>query len=379
MANVIFKYGTKAQYEALATKDSNALYWLLDTQEIYRGSVLFGTGAEATEDIMGLMSPEDKAALNDLIESGIVGLAPIDASIVLDNDEEGKTIGVQLSQIAGNVLTIRSDGLYVSASSTGAAPSYTMERQINPTYGSVATYRLKQTQDGVASYVGDPIDIPEDLVLESGELKTVETADVPYDDAQVGDKYLDLTLNGAEIRHIYIPVSGLINVYEPGDGIDIRNNTISLKAVETNGLSVGSNGLQLNLATSQSAGSLSAVDKTYIDNLPTVLANKTTQVVEGINGRSYIHNEEDGGGIKYEHSDGTLSFIGANDGGEDGITGQIYSVKSSNGTYIGTRLNMTNEAFYYLPNSDSSVYTADDEIATKGDVRAMTIKWVDLQ
>lgn len=33
MANVIFKQGTRAQYDAIATKDVNTLYWLTDTQE----------------------------------------------------------------------------------------------------------------------------------------------------------------------------------------------------------------------------------------------------------------------------------------------------------------------------------------------------------
>ena len=48
MANVIFKQGTRAQYDAIATKDSNTLYWLSDTQELFKGDVLYGKGAEAT-------------------------------------------------------------------------------------------------------------------------------------------------------------------------------------------------------------------------------------------------------------------------------------------------------------------------------------------
>ena len=42
MAKVLFKFGTKAQYLALETKQSNALYFLLDTGELYRGEVAFG-------------------------------------------------------------------------------------------------------------------------------------------------------------------------------------------------------------------------------------------------------------------------------------------------------------------------------------------------
>ena len=39
---VLFKFGTRAQYEALATTLDNALYFLTDTGELYRGSVPFG-------------------------------------------------------------------------------------------------------------------------------------------------------------------------------------------------------------------------------------------------------------------------------------------------------------------------------------------------
>lgn len=42
MAKVIFKFGTQAQYNGLATKLENALYFLTDTGELYRGTVPFG-------------------------------------------------------------------------------------------------------------------------------------------------------------------------------------------------------------------------------------------------------------------------------------------------------------------------------------------------
>ena len=38
MANpVVFKFGLRAQYDALATKNPNALYFLTDTHELYHG------------------------------------------------------------------------------------------------------------------------------------------------------------------------------------------------------------------------------------------------------------------------------------------------------------------------------------------------------
>ena len=55
MANVIFKVGTKALFDALEQKDTNTLYWLEDVQELYKGNLLFATGKTASETAAGLM------------------------------------------------------------------------------------------------------------------------------------------------------------------------------------------------------------------------------------------------------------------------------------------------------------------------------------
>lgn len=39
---VLFRFGSRAEYDALAQKDSNCLYFLLDTNELYRGEVPIG-------------------------------------------------------------------------------------------------------------------------------------------------------------------------------------------------------------------------------------------------------------------------------------------------------------------------------------------------
>lgn len=143
-------------------------------------------------------------------------------------------------------------------------PEYTVSKLATPTAGSSATYRL--TKDGTA--VGDAIEIPEettqvvysiaesttttgyaktysltadgvetgvkinipkDLVVQSGQIQTVTTADTPYQGAAVGDKYIDLTLNDATEDHIYIPVEDLVDVYTAGTGINISaSNEISV-------------------------------------------------------------------------------------------------------------------------------------------------------
>ena len=60
---------TREKYDALSIKDQSALYFIKETLELYRGSQLFGTGANASESASGLLSNEDYTKLQNLISS----------------------------------------------------------------------------------------------------------------------------------------------------------------------------------------------------------------------------------------------------------------------------------------------------------------------
>ena len=124
-------------------------------------------------------------------------------------------------------------------------------------------------------------------------------------------------------------------------------------------------------------GSVKNLIKAAVDSLNVEIAKKTTQEIISAEGRAMIFNEADGGGAKFEHVDGSWSFVGVNNGGENGLAGQLYVVKQDDGKYVGTRLNMTKDGFYYLPRKNSSAYTSDDEIAVKGDLTAKQNKTLD--
>ena len=103
------------------------------------------------------------------------------------------------------------------------------------------------------------------------------------------------------------------------------------------------------------------------------LNTKTTQELEGTNGTSYIWNESSGGGARFVHNDGTESFVGVNDGGENGMVAQIYADKNIDGNWIGTRINVYQKGAFYFNAEDkaSDSYVGDDpthEIATLGDI-----------
>ena len=267
MANVIFKHGTRAQYDAIAVKDVNTLYWLTDTQELFKGEALYGKGAEATALASGLMSAADKAKLDNLAAGGAIGLTAVDASVILGSDENGTTIGVQVSDDEGNALELKEDGLFVPAAAVSGGVEFAIEAQETPDEGYAVTYKLKRTDVDGTTYVGNAINIPKTAVLSGGTYEIVETAGVPYEGAEVGDPYADLVVADAEESHIYFPLKGLVDTVKAGDGIVVENNTVSIKLDEANanGLAVGENGLNLAVATATTAGAMSAEDKVALD------------------------------------------------------------------------------------------------------------------
>lgn len=265
--NVIFKHGSRAQYDAITAKDVDTLYWLEDTQELFKGEVLYASGKEATSLASGLMSAADKAKL-DSLSTGGAGLTAVDASVILADGEGGATIGVRLSKTEGNALELKGDGLFVPHAESSSVVEFELEEQETATDGSAKTYKMKRTEGDSVTYVGDAIEIPKDKVLKGGTFETVETDGVPYDGAEVGDPYVDLILEDTDNTHIYIPMKGLVDTAAAGDGITVTGNTVSVKIDTTNanGLAVGTDGLRLVTATTISAGAMSAEDKAALDN-----------------------------------------------------------------------------------------------------------------
>lgn len=150
--------------------------------------------------------------------------------------------------MAGNTLTIQQaftsyrqqDKTWTEAQDAKvleAAKAYTDEQKAEydivkaetPADGYAASYNLKKNGE----IVGATINIPKDYLVKSGSVKTVETADTPVAGYKAGDKYIDFVVNAAEgdgnESHIYLLVSELVDVYKPGDGIEISaDNTVSI-------------------------------------------------------------------------------------------------------------------------------------------------------
>lgn len=145
-------------------------------------------------------------------------------------------------------------------------PEYTIEKLNQAETGYASSYVLKKDD----FQVGSTINIPKDMVVSSGEVKTVTTANVPYQGAQVGDKYIDLTIANSSSQHIYIPVKDLVDVYQAGNGISIdASNYISVKidSVNANGLATTTAGLKLDTVTTTTNGAMLATDKVKLDSI----------------------------------------------------------------------------------------------------------------
>lgn len=263
----------KASFLALAEKDPHALYWIAETSELFKGDQLFGTGAMASENAAGLMSPEDYAALKALIaagesDRGILNLKSVDGTISITGESDTKFIDVAIAPLETNALVAVDGGLFVP---TVVVPEYSIEKQDIAEDGFAASYKLKKTVGDDVSYVGDAINIARDMVLQSATLETVIEDGIPYADAKVGDPYIKMVFNDIEASNIYIPVNGLVDKFEAGVGISIENNVISVRLADaSHGLVAVDGALSLMLATKDNDGAMSKEDKKVIDSIPSV-------------------------------------------------------------------------------------------------------------
>lgn len=149
-------------------------------------------------------------------------------------------------------------------------PEYSVAKQATAETGFLSTYYL--TKDG--AQVGEKINIPKDFLVNSADIKTVETDDTPYEGAQVGDLYIDFVINSKSAddtaSHVYLPVNELVDAYTGGNGIEVSaQNLISAKidTANANGLGVTADGFKLDVATASTAGAMSAADKAKLDGI----------------------------------------------------------------------------------------------------------------
>lgn len=107
-------------------------------------------------------------------------------------------------------------------------PAYTLTKSTSTNYAAV--YHLQK--DG--ANVGEAINIPKDMVVESGKVVWGSYADgafTPATDKKNATPYVELTLANSSANKIYIAVADLVNEHKAGTGISITNNTDGTRTI----------------------------------------------------------------------------------------------------------------------------------------------------
>lgn len=166
-----------------------------------------GAAAEGETAATGLYALIDE--IKALVNSKVASVSATDASVVVDSSTAtAPKIQVQISKVENNALTLADDGLKVIVPDV-THPEYTIKKLETATAGMSASYQL--TKDGTG--VGAVIDIPKDMVVESGTVETNPTG-------QPAGTYLVLTLANKTSDKVYINVGNLIEYVTAGDSPD---------------------------------------------------------------------------------------------------------------------------------------------------------------
>lgn len=178
----------------------------------------------------------DVAALQTAVANCLRSIESSDNSIdvqitdIAGNGGKQADIKVKLSATKPNSLALKDDGLYVPPIPT--IPVYTLKKDTTASSGASATYHL--LKDNVK--VGDAIDIPKDMVVESGAVKTYATKELAMSDGMPEDVATVQTFPGTFIKlviangtsdSLFINVGNLIEYVTAGEDPDgILNITI---------------------------------------------------------------------------------------------------------------------------------------------------------
>lgn len=107
-------------------------------------------------------------------------------------------------------------------------PAYTLTKSTSTDYAAV--YHLQKN----GANVGEAINIPKDMVVESGKVvwgSYTNGVFTPATDKKNATPYVELTLANSTANKIYIAVADLVNEHKAGTGIEITNNTDGTRTI----------------------------------------------------------------------------------------------------------------------------------------------------
>lgn len=228
-------------------------------------------------------------------------------------------VNIVIDPESNDILSASEKGLKVVVPDV---PEYVIEKLGTAENGYAASYQLKK--DG--ELAGVTINIPKDMVVSEGSVKTVEQENTPYEGAQIGDVYIDLVIANADSSHLYIPANKLVDEYTGSTYITVE---------EDRSISLNYDGLKSKLdadlgisTTKSSLASLTVTVGTNESGLVkdvTDLKTNLNQKVDKVEGSSLITSEK-------------LALIDTN-------ASEIAGVKSSLSTKLDNTATVNGQAF----------------------------------
>lgn len=177
-------------------------------------------GVTKTSIVAAINSLKDQ--IQSAISGGVTSVVSGQGISVDSADVNNPKISIKLDPAEGNAATLSDAGIKVTVPEV-TVPEYTIAEASIPAEGYLKSYELRKN----GSKVGASINIPKDLVVSSGEVKTVETADDPYEGAVEGDLYLQLIIAN-QSTPVNIPVKSLTDVYTAGDYLQLSDGQFSV-------------------------------------------------------------------------------------------------------------------------------------------------------
>lgn len=277
--NVKFLKGTAAQYSALASKDANTFYYTTDDKKVYLGTLELTTEANVKSDISALKtltSDKDKGnqALYNAIQSMTGGQGSIAEQInnalealIGDSQATGGTDGEidstdgtingaikelkdaikanaddidDLETLVGNTtmtttaqtVTGAINELNTAISNTATNAAVTISKDISVS-GVAARYTISQGGTALAT----TIDIPKDMVVESGEVVDLTEAQAQAINSNYhAGQYIKLIIANKSNSELYIPANALVDEYTAAQNatqvqVAINNRIVSATIV----------------------------------------------------------------------------------------------------------------------------------------------------
>ena len=196
MSKSLFEIGTKAEYEALIKKDEDVMYWITDTQELYKGTVRYAVGKEATDEEAGLMSAEDKSfieSLKDLVDSGVIS-----ANISVANGAKIGTYGISIysDEVDDNAFTPAVMSLSAMDNGTSINEEWTADKEHYPWYDCY--------YDEAYSY----IDENKNIKIDNGQINITNESYAQFIPFEMKRYYDGIDLSKMTISMIYITQDG---------------------------------------------------------------------------------------------------------------------------------------------------------------------------